>query len=344
MSTRSRGASKKSAATEKRSLVDDRSGGSNSGQRVAGSVSSHPDVAEFLTHLAKERDVSPNTTKAYARDLGEFVEFLGRHYGTSSWTWGGVDRLTMRAWLGDLARRKLARRSIARMLSSVRSLYRWLHRNEVVDANPARAVGTPRLEKHLPGYLDRAQVDRLFQLAQSRADAGGIKASRDLAMLELFYSTGIRLSELRGLDRRDVDLISQQVKVTGKGRKERIVPLGDHAQLAMRNYEARRDALVRALGPKADRGAYFLSAAGKRLSVRGIQNAISEMLDAVSEDAGLSTHSLRHSFATHLLDAGADLRAVQELLGHASISTTQIYTHTSVERLKDVYRKSHPRA
>ena len=343
MSTRSRGAKKRPKGDALGDVEDER-GVTGDGQRGPGNAIGHPDVTEFLTHLAKERDVSPNTTRAYARDLGEFTEFLGRHYGTASWTWGGVDRLAMRAWLAHLARRGLARRSIARMLSSVRSLYRWLHRNEVVDANPARAVGTPKLEKHLPGYLDRAQVDRLFQLAQTRANAGGLRESRDLAMLELFYSTGVRLSELRGLDRRDVDLVSQQVKVKGKGRKERIVPLGDHAQLAMRNYEARRDALVRALGPKADRGAYFLSGTGKRLSVRGIQNAMSAMLDAVSEDAGLSTHSLRHSFATHLLDAGADLRAVQELLGHASISTTQIYTHTSVERLKEVYRKSHPRA
>jgi integrase/recombinase XerC len=167
---------------------------------------------------------------------------------------------------------------------------------------------------------------------------------RDLAILELFYSTGIRLSELRGIDRGDLDLISQQVKVRGKGRKERIVPLGDHAQLALRNYESKRDELIGRLGPKADKRAFFLSSIGKRIGERAIQRAMARWLDVIAEDSGLSTHSLRHTFATHMLDAGADLRAVQELLGHASISTTQIYTHTSVERLKQVYQRAHPRA
>ncbi|MGH7669660.1 MAG: tyrosine-type recombinase/integrase, partial [Gemmatimonadaceae bacterium] len=150
--------------------------------------------------------------------------------------------------------------------------------------------------------------------------------------------------ELAGLSRPDLDLISQQVKVRGKGRKERIVPVGDHAQLAIRNYEARREALHGPAGGKVDRRALFVGRTGRRLTVRAVQKLMSKFLSQVDEDAGLSTHSLRHTFATHLLDAGADLRAVQELLGHASISTTQIYTHTSVERLKQVYQKSHPRA
>jgi integrase/recombinase XerC len=167
---------------------------------------------------------------------------------------------------------------------------------------------------------------------------------RNLAILELFYSAGLRLSELRGINRTDLDLVSQQVKVRGKGRKERIVPVGDHAQLALRNYEAKRDELLRHVGARGDRTAYFLSRAGKRISVRAIQIAVKRFLDELDEDAGLSVHSLRHTFATHLLDAGADLRAVQELLGHASVSTTQVYTHVSVERLKEVYRKAHPRA
>jgi integrase/recombinase XerC len=167
---------------------------------------------------------------------------------------------------------------------------------------------------------------------------------RNLAILELFYSTGMRLSELQGLSRVDLDMVSQQVKVRGKGRKERIIPIGDHAILALRNYEAKRDDLLRAIGPKGDRTAVFLGRNGKRIGVRAVQKTITKLLSQIDEDAGLSVHSLRHTFATHLLDAGADLRAVQELLGHASISTTQIYTHTSVERLKQVYQKSHPRA
>src|SRR5688500_15404199 len=302
------------------------------------------ELAEFLTHLEKERDVSPNTLKAYARDLDEFVGFLGRYYGAGAWGWQGVDRLAMRGFLAHLQRRGLSRRSSARALSAVRTFYRWMHRNEIVEANPARAVGTPKLEKYLPGYLDRAQIDLLFQMAEVRAWEGKLEDVRNLALLELFYSTGMRLSELRGINRADIDLVSQQVKVRGKGRKERIIPIGDHAVLALRNYEAKRDEMLRRLGPRGDRLAFFLGRTGRRLSVRGIQNAVTKFLAQVDEEAGLSVHSLRHTFATHLLDAGADLRAVQELLGHASISTTQIYTHTSVERLKQVYQKAHPRA
>jgi integrase/recombinase XerC len=301
-------------------------------------------IDDYLVHLAKERDVSPNTVRAYGRDLRDFVEFLGRYYGGAAWTWQGVDRIAMRGYLGHLAKRGLGKRSIARALSSVRSFYGFLHRNEVVDANPARAVGAPKLEKYLPGYLDRAQIDLLFQMAEARAMEGNFVDVRNLAILELFYSTGMRLSELQGLNRNDLDMITQQAKVRGKGRKERIVPIGDHAILALRNYEAKRDDLTRGLGPKADRFAMFLGRTGKRIGVRAVQKAITAFLEQIDEDAGLSVHSLRHTFATHLLDAGADLRAVQELLGHASISTTQIYTHTSVERLKQVYQKAHPRA
>ena len=302
------------------------------------------DVSDFLTHLEKERDVSPHTLTAYTRDLDEFTTFLSAHYGPGKWTWQGVDRLAMRGFLAHLARKELSKRSSARTLSAVRSFYRYMHRNELVDANPARAVGSPKQDKYLPGYLDRAQIDLLFQGAEARAMEGRFADVRNLAILELFYSTGMRLSELWGLDRMDIDLVSQQVKVRGKGRKERIIPVGDHAQLAIRNYEARREELLSRLGPKGDRIAVFIGPSGKRLSTRGVQKIVAKFMDTLDEDAGLSTHSLRHTFATHLLDAGADLRAVQELLGHASVSTTQIYTHTSVERLKQVYQRAHPRA
>ena len=327
----------------------------------------HQDLTDYLTHLAKERDVSPHTLKAYSRDLETFVDFLNRYYGADSgtrnqepgtwnpeprtqnaepgtWSWEGVDRLAMRGFLAQLSRAGLGKRSMARTLSAVRSFYRWMHRNEVVESNPARAVGAPKLDRHLPAYLDRAQIDLLFQAAEARAMEGRFVDVRNLAMLELFYSTGMRLSELQGLSRPDVDLVSQQVKVRGKGRKERIVPVGDHASLALRNYEAKRDDLIRGIGAKADRRAFFLARTGKRIAVRAVQKAVNGFLKQIDEDAGLSVHSLRHTFATHLLDAGADLRAVQELLGHASISTTQIYTHTSVERLKQIYRQAHPRA
>ena len=304
----------------------------------------HPDVDAFLVHLEKERNVSPNTLKAYARDCAEFVAFLTEYYGGEAWSWGGVDRLTMRGFMGRLTKRGLSKRSVARSLAAVRGFYRYLASNDAVSANPARAVGTPKAEKHLPGYLDRSQIDLLFQTVGTRAQSGRFEDVRNAAIFELFYSTGMRLSELQGLNWPDIDSVSQQVKVRGKGRKERIIPVGDHATLALRNYERVRDELTTRLRGRAERPAVFISRTGKRISVRGIQKVVGAFLDLIAEGAGLSTHSLRHSFATHLLDAGADLRAVQELLGHASVSTTQIYTHTSVERLKEVYRKAHPRA
>jgi integrase/recombinase XerC len=178
----------------------------------------------------------------------------------------------------------------------------------------------------------------------ARAMDGNFNDVRNLAILELFYATGIRLSELQGVNRPDLDLLGQQLKVRGKGKKERIVLFGSHAARALRNYESKRDELVRLRGSAADRAAFFLNRTGRRLSRRGVQLVVGEFMKKIDEEAGLSTHSLRHTFATHLLDAGADLRAVQELLGHASVSTTQIYTHTSVERLKEAYRKAHPRA
>ena len=304
----------------------------------------HPDVDDFLTHLEKERDVSPNTLTAYARDCAEFVAFLLEYHGGEAWQWSAVDRLAMRGFLGRLNKRGLSRRSVARTLAAVRGFYRYLANNDAVEANPARAVGTPKAERHLPGYLDRTQIDLLFQEVELRAGSGRFIDVRNAAILELFYSTGMRLSELQGLNRQDIDAVSQQVKVRGKGRKERIVPVGNHAIIALRKYERARDDLRQRMGAQADKQAVFLARTGKRMGVRAIQKVVSGFLDTVSEQSHLSTHSLRHSFATHLLDNGADLRAVQELLGHASVSTTQIYTHTSVERLKDVYRKAHPRA
>ncbi len=302
-------------------------------------------VTEFLTHLEKERDVSPHTVKAYGRDLQEFTTFLAGYYGNAAWSWQGVDRLAIRGFLGHLSRRGLSKRSIGRALAAVRTFYKYLHLTESVDVNPARAVSTPKQEKYLPGYLSRAQADDLFRSAEARAAAGRFADVRNLAVLELFYSTGMRLAELRGLNRTDIDLLSQQVKVRGKGRKERIIPVGGHAVRALRDYDARRETLVRGTGAGADRSALFLNHRARRISTRGVQSAVTRMLRGVDDtNAGLSVHSLRHTFATHLLDAGADLRAVQELLGHASVSTTQIYTHTSVERLKQVYQKAHPRA
>lgn len=305
------------------------------------------EIDEFLVHLAKERDLSPNTISAYRRDLREFSAWLASTHGIDGWQWNALGRTDIRGFMAHCTRRGLARRSIARQLSAVRSFYRWMHRDERVDVNPARAVKSPRLPRTLPAYLDKRQAETLLEHAATRANSLEFTDVRNFAMLELFYSSGLRLSELRGIDLGDLDLVAQQVKVRGKGRKERIVPVGDHAQRALRNYLVKRDALlakVKASNTRPARDAVFLSERGGRMSPRAIQHAMVGLLAAVDEGAGLSTHSLRHSFATHLVDGGADLRAVQELLGHASISTTQIYTHTSVERLKKVYRQAHPRA
>ncbi len=312
--------------------------------RAPGPAPNH--LQRYLHHLADGRQLSPHTVQAYRRDLTEFVAFLDRHLGATDWSWDGVDRLALRAFLGYLNRRGLERRSIARKLSAVRSFFRWLHREDVVEANPARAVRSPRLERRLPGWLTRSQVERLFDLAEVRAAENTFRGARDLAVLETFYSSGLRLSELQGLNLDDLDLVADQVKVRGKGRKERIVPLGGAAVRALRRYELRRHGALAARGGGAagDRRAVFLSERGRRLSARQLQNIVRGLLDRVAEAGQVSTHSLRHSFATHLLDAGADLMAVKELLGHASLSTTRIYTHTSKERLKRVYDQAHPRA
>ena len=313
-----------------------------------------PEVRDFVEFLEKERNDSPHTVKAYGRDLADFVAFCGRYYG-GAWSWAGVDRLAIRAWLGVQQQRGLAKRSAARALSALRTFYRFLNATRGLEVNPAKAARTPKLERKLPDYLDRAEIDLLFEEAERRAAAGGFREGRDLAMLELFYSTGIRLGELAGLNEQDVDVVSDQLKVRGKGKKERIVPVGKHAGRALRRYYRLRDAVL--AETRQERRALFVSRRGKRLTPRAVQLVIKRLLSALARsgtvegvgvgargDRGLHVHSLRHSFATHLLDAGADLRAVQELLGHASRSTTQVYTHTSVERLKKVYHQAHPRA
>jgi integrase/recombinase XerC len=300
-------------------------------------------LEDFLRHIGQGRQLSAHTVQAYRRDLTDFAAFLQQRSPQDSLNWAAVDRLALRGYLGQLAQKRFARRTIARKLSAVRSFFRFMHREEILETNPTRAVRSPRVERTLPSWITRAQAEQLFQNAETRASEGGFRAVRDLAILEAFYGTGMRLSELQGLDLNDLDLVSDQVKVRGKGKKERILPLGSAAARALRRYELRRaDVIGKATGP--DRKAFFLSERGSRITTRQLQNIVSRQLKQIAEDAGLSVHSLRHSFATHLLDAGADLMAVKELLGHASLSTTRIYTHTSKERLKRVYDLAHPRA
>jgi len=300
------------------------------------------EITEFVDFLSKERNDSPHTVKAYERDVTEFAAFCETYYG-GPWSWAGVDRLAVRGFLAAQQRRGLAKRSSARALSALRTFYRFLNLTQGVEVNPARATRTPKLERTLPTHLDRVEIEMLFAEAEARAAGGGrFSEVRDLAMLELFYSTGMRLSELVGLNEADVDLVSDQAKVRGKGKKERIVPVGTHATAALRKYFRHRDARLASTGGTAR--PVFINQRGKRLTTRGVQLAMKRLFNTLARGRDLHVHALRHSFATHLLDAGADLRAVQELLGHASLGTTQVYTHTSVERLKKVYHQAHPRA
>jgi integrase/recombinase XerC len=244
------------------------------------------EVADYLVHLRKERDVSPNTLGAYERDLRDFVTFLRGYYGGADWSWQGVDRLAMRAFLGYLTRRGLAKRSVARAVSGVRGFYRFLHRNELVEATPARAVASPRLEKYLPSYLDRAQIETVLQMAEARAHEGRITDVRDLAILELFYSTGMRLSELCGINGSDLDLSRSRSRCAARGRKERILPIGNHAVLALRNYESKRDELLRTAALAASAPPSSSASRGRRIARRSVHDAVTRYLHQVDEDAG----------------------------------------------------------
>lgn len=301
-------------------------------------------VEDFLRHLSDERQLSSHTLTAYRKDLSDLRTFLSDYHGSEGWSWDDVDRLTLRGFLGWCRRRGLARRTVARKLSAVRTLFRFLHREGLVTSNPARTLRGPKLERPLPGHLSRSDVEAVFELAETRAAENTFAGTRDLVILELLYGSGLRLAELHRLDLPDLDLLGDLVRVQGKGRKERVVPLTSSAVRAVRRYRPRRDETLAADVAAADREALLLSRRGRRLSRRGIQSVVADLLERTAEGEGLSVHSFRHSFATHLVDAGADLMAVKELLGHASLSTTQIYTHTSRARLQRIYRSAHPRA
>lgn len=316
------------------------------------SASPDADLEEFLRYAEKERGLSSNTVIAYRRDLDQFALFLREWLATGDWSWQDADRRAIRAFLGELDLRGLERSTVARKLSAVRSFFRFLHRNGRVSANPAKAVRTPKGERSLPGHLTAGQAAELFELlARNAEDDGGLVALRDHALVELLYSCGLRLAEAQGLDLPELDLSAGQVRVTGKGEKERVVPVGSRAVAAIRAYLPVRARVMDEKRAAAGSGGgeepghpLFVSIRGERLSRRQIQRSVSRALDTVAAGEGLSTHALRHSFATHMLDQGADLMAVKELLGHESLSTTRIYTHTSRERLKEVYRRAHPRA
>ncbi len=298
-----------------------------------------PEVARFLEHLAGTRNLSPHTVSAYRRDLLDLEEFTREYLCRDDFEWSDIDRGVIRAFLGEAGRRGLAPRTVARKLSAVRALFRHLHRAGAISSNPADLVRGPRLDRVLPGHLRAEEVTALFRWAETRARENGFAETRLLAILELLYGSGLRLSELASLDVGSLDLDRGQVRVLGKGRKERIVPVTGAAAHAVRRHLPRRDEVA---GPGTR--ALLVGRRGRRLSNRHIQRLVRSVLDDFAESADLSVHSLRHTFATHLLDAGADLMAVKELLGHASLGTTRIYAHTSKERLRRVYKGAHPRA
>ncbi len=286
-------------------------------------------IDKFINYLKIERDVSGHTITNYKIDLKVFSLFLGEA-GIDS-----VDHLALRRFLAELRGKNYAKRTIARKLASLRSFFKFLYREGHIKANPITAISSPKLDKKLPKFLDVGKVTKLILSPDVKTPSG----LRDRAILETLYSCGIRVSELVGLDMEDVDFISGVIKVLGKGRKERMVPIGDMAISSIRKYtEGRRD--ERAKG----RRAVFLNSRGGRLTDRSVRRVVDKHIHSCSAGEKISPHSLRHSFATHLLDNGADLRSVQELLGHMNLSTTQIYTHVTMERLKNVYDKAHPRA
>ncbi|HVT03321.1 MAG TPA: tyrosine recombinase XerC [Thermoanaerobaculia bacterium] len=300
------------------------------------------EIGDFLDYLTYERNVSINTVSAYRDDLESFISFLVNDYTNSpreALDLRAVDHLTIRAYLAHLARRRLARSSIARHLSSLRSFFRFLIREGVVVQNPARSVATPKREKHLPEVLQGSEIEILFE-QPDLDDALGV---RDRAWLELLYASGLRVSELTGIDLDDIELRAKLVKVHGKGAKERIVPFGSKAHAAIAAYLPIRSKL-REKSAEEEEQPLFVNHRGARITPRSIRRILDRYVRDASLRTGISPHSLRHSFATHLLAAGADLRSIQELLGHVSLSTTQKYTHLNDWKLIEVYKKAHPKA
>ncbi|MEJ2152664.1 MAG: tyrosine recombinase XerC [Gemmatimonadota bacterium] len=294
-------------------------------------------IADHLDYLGGVRRYSPNTIAAYRRDLADWAAFSAEHLGTSDIDLNTVRPDDVRAFLGSCADRGLVRRTIARRLAAVRSFFRHACREGWAEMNPAQQVGVPRQHRNLPEVLSAATLDRALE---RYADVDGFFGRRLAALLEVAYGGGLRVSELAGLTWADVDTASKMVRVIGKGDKERRVPITGRALEALVQYRGELDR--GALGETADR--VFVGQTGRPLSVRQIQRVVKGALETIAEREGVSTHTLRHSFATHLLDRGADIMAVKELLGHASLSTTQLYTHLSRERIKTAYDLAHPRA
>ncbi|GBD97781.1 MAG TPA: tyrosine recombinase XerC [Nitrospirae bacterium] len=282
-------------------------------------------IEQFMDFLKVEQGVSPHTLRAYAKDLSELSDFLKKKPKE-------IDNLDIRSLLASLHHKKLKKSSISRKLATIRSFFKYLHREGYVKKNPAKLVSSPKVPKTLPKFLS---IDEIFLLMETpRGET--FKPARDKAIMELLYSSGLRVSELTSLDISDLDIKESLIRVKGKGRKERIVPIGSKAMEAIQNYLPERISL-RKKSP-----ALFLNNRGGRLTQRSVRRILVQYSRMISLKGNLSPHTLRHTFATHLLHEGADLRSIQELLGHSSLSTTQKYTHVDIGYLTEVYDKAHP--
>jgi len=324
--------------------------------RSGGESSQDPALAQFVRYLEGERNASEHTISSYLVDIRQFIALTWGEQAQPPFAWKNVDRFAARKFLVHFQKHDYSPSTTGRKLSSLRSFYKFMLREESVRLNPFSGLALPKKHKRLPKVLTADEVGRLLDApAEIVKKASGemparkkawcrYAAERDAAILELLYSTGMRIGELAQLYDRDIDLLSGVVKVRGKGKKERMCPLGNPACRALRKAMDARDVILSIVGKEAVGIGLFLNKNGGRLTSRSIERMMKKYLLHAELNPEMSPHALRHSFATHLLDAGADLRSVQELLGHASLSTTQIYTHVSVERLKKVYEQAHPRA
>jgi len=302
----------------------------------------------FLRFIALNRGVSPHTVRAYDSDLSQFIAHAAAGAGVkrSELDPAQLDREAIRAFIADIHRLGQSRATAARKLAAVRTFLSYLRREEIIASDPAALVSTPKREVRMPAHLSETEMAKLIASADDSTPLG----RRDRAILELFYASGLRLSELTGLDVEDVNLSAKMVRVLGKGGKQRIVPFNGATAGALRAYLKDRALLVqegqnrRPSSPSHAGDALFVNYRGGRLTVRSVDRLVRRYAASFSTRVGISPHALRHSFATHLLSRGADLRVIQELLGHARLSTTQRYTHVNAAQLLDVYRKAHPRA
>lgn len=296
---------------------------------------------QFVRHLKYERAVSPHTLRNYASDLGQFRDYLLGIEKREDIPVASIDRLTIREWMAELhADHK--KTSIARKIASLRTFFEFLISEGKLETNPAKLVATPRIERKLPDHLSMEDVVRFIETPDITTDLG----KRDRAIIEFLYATGLRVSELVGIDLKDIDFRERLVRVVGKRKKERIVPFHEYALQALMLYleEVRPKFLKRCPIAERDDQPVFLNYQGTRITTRSVGRMIDKYIKRCADIHHISPHSLRHSFATHLLDSGADLRDIQELLGHARLSTTQIYTQVSMEKMIEVYDRSHPKA